>query len=107
MPDVLLALPAGDVPIAGEAGESVLAAVQRAGQSLQTVCKGRGICGACRITVDEIFVNRLVPPAPNETRLLHYLKGETNHRLACQIILDESLSGLRFTPAPLPIRTIT
>jgi ferredoxin len=107
MPEFLLRLPVGDLTIAGETGESVLAAAQRAGRPLQTVCKGRGICGACRILVDEIFVNQLAPPSPNETRLLHYLKGEANHRLACQIILNESLSGLRLTPAPLPIRTIT
>jgi ferredoxin len=98
----------GGVEIAAEAGESVLAAARRAEQSLQTVCKGRGICGACRVLVDEEFVSQLPPPAFSEIRLLKYLKqGEANHRLACQIILDASLNGLRVMPAPLPVQTVT
>jgi len=98
----------GGVEIAAEAGESVLAAARRAEQKLQTVCKGRGICGACRVLVDEAFFPQLPPPAFQELRLLRYLKqGEANHRLACQIILDASLNGLRVTPAPLPVQTLT
>jgi len=98
----------GGVEIAAEPGDSVLAAAQRAEQKLQTVCKGRGICGACRVLVDDEFLNLLAPPSFAELRLLRYLKkGEANHRLACQIILDPSLSGLRVTPAPLPIQTLS
>jgi len=45
MPDVYL----DGVAVDATPGESVLAACQRVGANLQTVCKGRGICGACRV----------------------------------------------------------
>ncbi len=84
-------------------GESVLAASQRAGVALATVCKGRGICGACRVSV-ESGLDRLAPPSDNETRLLSYLaKGEDAqaHRLGCQILMTEALSGLALIAHPI------
>ncbi len=98
---------AGGEPIPAEPGQSVLAAMQAASAKIQTVCKGRGICGACRVRVDEEWFHLLPPPSKNEARLLGYLKqGSAHNRLACQIILDEVLSGLRLTPDPLPIQTV-
>jgi ferredoxin len=86
--------------------ESVLAACQRVGILLQTVCKGRGICGACRVEVDPEFLLLLEPPAKNEARLLNYLApGETTYRLGCQIKLDDSLHGLRLIAVPLTVKT--
>ena len=62
------------------------------------------MCGACRVAVED---DRLAEPSPSEARLLRYLKqGSANNRLACQILLDENLSGLRITPDPLPVRNI-
>lgn len=84
-------------------GESVLAACQRAGVALATVCKGRGICGACRVRV-EAGLDALPPPSLNEARLLHYLaRGEDalTHRLACQIAMAEALTGLRLQAHPI------
>jgi ferredoxin len=106
MPDFLLLLPGGDVRIAAEPEESVLAAVLRAGRNLQTVCKGRGMCGACRVRVGEELLPLLTPPSLSETRLLHYLKSAPNSRLACQIRLNDSLNGLRITPDPNLPRTL-
>jgi ferredoxin len=83
--------------------ESVLAACQRSGVALATVCKGRGICGACRVSV-EAGLDALPEPSTNEIRLLGYLaRGEDarTHRLACQIILTELLSGLRLNAYPV------
>lgn len=105
MPEILLL--AGGAEVAAEPGDSVLSAMLRAGEKIQTVCKGKGICGACRILVDDDFFNRLNPPSTSETRMLKFLRSreenqdEVNHRLACQIILDESLTGLRFRPDPI------
>jgi ferredoxin len=84
-------------------GESVLAASQRAGSPLATVCKGRGICGACRVSV-EAGSEFLEPPSAHETRLLTYLaRGEDApaHRLACQILMTDALSGLNLTALPI------
>ena len=105
MPEILLL--AGGATVAAEPGDSVLSAMLRAGEKIQTVCKGKGICGACRILVDDEFFSRLNPPSTSETRMLKFLRSreenqeEVNHRLACQIILEDSLSGLRFTPDPV------
>lgn len=104
MPDFYL----DGVAVSATPGESVLAACQRLGMKLQTVCKGRGICGACRVDVSPNFLSLLAPPGKNETRLLTYLApGETTHRLGCQIILDDSLHGLRLSAVPLPVKTST
>jgi 2Fe-2S ferredoxin len=105
MPEILLL--AGGATVAAEPGDSVLSAMLRAGEKIQTVCKGKGICGACRILVDDSFFNRLNPPSTSEIRMLKFLRSreenqdEVNHRLACQIILENSLTGLRFTPDPV------
>lgn len=104
MPDLTL----DGMAVAAMPGESVLAACQRVGAKLQTVCKGRGICGACRVEVAPDFLPLLPPPGKNETRLLNYLSpGVTNHRLGCQIILDDSLHGLRLAAVPLTVKTST
>lgn len=105
MPEPIVILAGGEIVLAAP-GETLLAAMQRTERKLQSVCKGRGMCGACRILVDLEFFNLLVPPTESEARLLRYLKeGSAHNRLACQITLDENLSGLRITPDPLPIRT--
>jgi 2Fe-2S ferredoxin len=106
MPDALVLL-AGGVQITAAPGDTVLSAVLNAGEKIQTVCKGKGICGACRVLVDDAFFDRLNPPSSSETRMLKFLRSReenqepANHRLACQIILDPSLSGLRITPDPI------
>ena len=96
------------VALAAMPDESVLAACQRLGVKLQTVCKGRGICGACRVNVAPEFLSLLTPPSTDESRLLSYLgPGETTHRLGCQIKLGDQLHGLRLTAVPLTIKTST
>ena len=89
--------------VAAMPGESVLAACQRSGVALATVCKGRGICGACRVTVEDKF-DALPPASAQEIRLIGYLgrsEDTQTHRLACQITMAESLSGLRLKTHPV------
>lgn len=106
MPDSLVLL-AGGAEISAAPGETVLSAILNAGEKIQTVCKGKGICGACRVLVDAAFFDRLNPPSTSEIRMLKFLRSReenqqpANHRLACQIILEESLSGLCITPDPI------
>jgi 2Fe-2S ferredoxin len=111
MPDLLLLL-AGSETITAEPGDTVLSAMLRAGAAIQTVCKGKGICGACRVVVDGAYFDRLNPPSTSKTRMLRFLKSrEENqeplaHRLACQIVLEPSISGLRITPDPIKPRPL-
>jgi 2Fe-2S ferredoxin len=110
MPDFFLL--AGGTQVLAEPGDTVLSAMLQAAQKIQTVCKGKGICGACRIHVDDSYFNRLNPPSAKETRMLQFLRSRelnqqpANHRLACQIVLEESLCGLRFTPDPIVPRPL-
>jgi ferredoxin len=104
MPDFYL----NGVALAATPDETVLAACQRLAVKLQTVCKGRGICGACRVNVDREFLSLLTPPSTNESRLLNYLApNESTHRLGCQIKLTDQLHGLRLTAVPLTVKTQT
>jgi ferredoxin len=111
MPEALHFL-AGGTQIAAEPGDTVLAAMLRAGAAIQTVCKGKGICGACRVLVDDVLFDRLNPPSTSETRMLTFLRSReentaaVNHRLACQIVLEPSLAGLRITPDPIKPRPL-
>jgi ferredoxin len=89
--------------VAAMPGESVLAACQRTGVALATVCKGRGICGACRVRVEE-GLHALPSQSAHEARLLGYLGRDEDtrtHRLACQIAMEESLAGLRLETHPV------
>ncbi len=96
-----------EISVAAEAGDSILAAMRRAEKNLQSICGGRGMCGTCRVAVDEEWLPMLAPPSLAETRLLRVLKaGMPNHRLACQIVLEDRHDGLRFEPAPPPTRVL-
>jgi ferredoxin len=89
------------VKIPAAPGDTVLAAMRTSGAFIQSICGGRGMCGTCRIAIAEDWLDKLPPPSPNETRLLRVLKAAApNHRLACQTVLDEQLTGLNFYPDP-------
>ncbi len=92
---------AGGVSIPAGPGETLLAAMRTAGTFVHSICGGRGMCGTCRIAVDEAWHDKLPPPSFNETRLLRALKAAApHHRLACQTVFTESLDGMRFDPDP-------
>lgn len=67
-------------PVRVHAGEIILDAMMRAGQSLYAPCAGRGICGKCRI------IARGDLAAPTDAELGHLTPDElaAGIRLACQ-----------------------
>jgi ferredoxin len=94
MPDALLTVRLGE---AAEPGDTLLAALRRAGTPIRSICGGRGACGACRIALEQDWITRLPEPSRNEARLLAVLPGAgTAHRLACQITLGAETDGLAF-----------
>jgi 2Fe-2S ferredoxin len=98
---------AGGREVPAEPGDTILSALKRAEKNIFSICGGRGMCGTCRVAVDDEWFSRLPPPAFSETRLLRVLKAAApNHRLACQTVLDESHHGLRITPDTPPNRII-
>jgi len=106
MPEFLTLL-AGGVSLQAVPGDTILSAMKAADRAIFSICGGRGMCGTCRVAIDEEFLPLLPPPAFSETRLLRVLKaGKENHRLACQTILGAQHNGLRFTPDPPPTRVL-
>jgi ferredoxin-2, mitochondrial len=98
---------ARDGAIPAEPGDTLLAALRRAGTGVRSICGGRCACGTCRIAVEPAWIGRLPQPSRNEARLLGVLPGAVPaHRLACQIALDEQTDGLAFrldTPVRRPL----
>ena len=75
-------------------GVSVLEASRMAGIPHASVCGGRGRCSTCRIKVDGPQ-EALVPPAPEEVKVLRRVGAAPDVRLACQL---RPHGDLRVTP---------
>jgi 2Fe-2S ferredoxin len=65
------------------------------------LCGGTCSCSTCHVIVDPAFVDRLEPMGSDENDLL----GNTEHRtptsrLACQIVFNDRMDGLRVKVAP-------
>ena len=76
-------------------GETVLQVAENAGISMKSFCEGQGICGACHVIVENLH-DKLPQISENEQDKLDGIVGATeNSRLACQIVLDKTLDGLR------------
>jgi CDP-4-dehydro-6-deoxyglucose reductase, E3 len=94
-PDLTLTLHLGGDRVPAAVGDTLLAALRRAATAIRCVCGGRAACGTCRVRIADAWAARLPAPARNEARLLAALPGAApDHRLACQITLDEGLDGL-------------
>lgn len=58
-------------------------------------CGGNGACGTCMVQLDPGTLSKLNPPSASERELLDYLgASQTDHRLGCQIKLDQTLQGI-------------
>src|SRR5881396_371968 len=85
--------PAGRV-VTVPVGFSVLEASRMAGIPHASVCGGRGRCSTCRIRVDGPQ-EALLPPAPEEVKVLRRVGAAPDVRLACQL---RPHGDLRLTP---------
>jgi 2Fe-2S ferredoxin len=93
--------------VEAEPGDTILSALKRAERPVQNICGGRGMCGTCRMAIAEPWLEHLNPPELSELRLLRVLKAAApNHRLACQVVLDDSHDGLVFYPDPPPTKIL-
>lgn len=91
--------------ITGAAGSSLMvAAVDHHIEGIEAACGGSQVCGTCQVYVDEPWYSQLPPQAATEREILDYaVHVQSNSRLACQIILTESLDGLSVTTPPSQI----
>ena len=60
-------------------------------------CGGVMSCATCHVVVDDAFVHSLPPMTDTENQMLDYtaMPREPNSRLSCQIVVNDSLDGIR------------
>lgn len=78
-----------------EPGNTILSIAEKNGIPLHGNCEGFGVCGSCHVIIEN-FHEKL----PKISDLENNALDNSNHvtlksRLACQIVLDESMDGLR------------
>ena len=77
------------------AGDRLLEVAQNADQPLEGTCEGQMACSTCHVIVDADWFGHLPAPSEEEDDMLDLAAGATRtSRLACQIVLDETLDGL-------------
>ena len=78
-----------------EPGTRLLELAQANDQPLEGTCEGQMACSTCHVIVDAADFGRLPAASEDEEDILDLAAGVTRHsRLACQIILDDTLDGL-------------
>lgn len=73
------------------------------GLDIAAICGGSRSCGTCHVLVEPQWYAKLAAPTIDEIELIEdecsYRAGLS--RLSCQITMDEALSGIRITLAPI------
>ena len=65
------------------------------------ICGGMCSCATCHVYVDPGWLAKLPAPMSDESDMLgDLITRRANSRLSCQIMLNDSLSGLKVTIAP-------
>ncbi|MFM9852438.1 MAG: 2Fe-2S iron-sulfur cluster-binding protein [Sphingomonadaceae bacterium] len=81
--------------VQAEPGQRLLEVGQNDGQPLEGTCEGQMACSTCHVIVAAEDFARLPKAREEEEDMLDLAAGATRtSRLACQILLDESLDGL-------------
>ena len=77
------------------AGQRLLEVGQGDGQPLEGTCEGQMACSTCHVIVDPDWFGKLPRATEDEEDMLDLAASATRHsRLACQILLDDTLDGL-------------
>jgi 2Fe-2S ferredoxin len=87
--------------LAAEENWRAMEVIRDWGLDLKAECGGACACATCHVYVDREWAERLAPPSAEEMDMLDaaFDVADTS-RLACQILLDAKLDGLRLTLAP-------
>ena len=87
----------GEAVVDGQSGKSLmLAAVKGKVAGSEAACGGSMVCGTCHVYVDEAWLDSLPAPSDAEKEILEFgIDAKPNSRLSCQILLDDSMDGMR------------
>ena len=79
-------------------GVSVLEIAHKHHIPLEGACEGSLACSTCHVIIDDTYFDKLKEASEDEEDMLDLAFGLTHtSRLGCQIIMDDSLDGLKVT----------
>jgi 2Fe-2S ferredoxin len=82
-------------------GASLMEPLRDMNDGVAAICGGMCSCATCHVYVDPEWVGKLPGPMSDETDMLGDLTSrQANSRLSCQIVLNDSMSGLKVSIAP-------
>jgi ferredoxin, 2Fe-2S len=82
-------------------GATLMEPLRDMDNGVAAICGGMCSCATCHVYVDEEWVAKLPAAMSDETDMLGDLNSrKPNSRLSCQVVLNDSLSGLKVTVAP-------
>jgi len=77
-------------------GWRVMEIIRDHGLPIKAECGGACACATCHVYVDESWLGKLAAMRDDEEEMLdEAFDVQDNSRLSCQIIMDESLDGLK------------
>ena len=77
-------------------GLSLLEVAHKNGVDLEGACEGSLACSTCHLIIEKEFFENLPEPSEEEEDMLDMARGLTHtSRLGCQIIVNDSLNGMK------------
>jgi ferredoxin, 2Fe-2S len=91
-----------EVAVDARAGLSIMENIRLLPRSVEAICGGMCACATCHVYIDPEWVARLPRRSYEEQSMLqdHASFDPERSRLSCQIVVRETLDGLRLTVAP-------
>ena len=99
MPNITFVLPDGtEKTVTAPNGISLLEVAHQNQIPLEGACEGSLACSTCHVIVDDAFYAGLPNASEDEEDMLDLAFGLTHtSRLGCQIMMNDSLEGLKVT----------
>lgn len=74
----------------------MVSAVEHRVAGIKAICNGCCNCGTCHILIEPSFFDKLPAKSTDEQQLLSKIKAtQTTSRLACQIVVNDQLAGMK------------
>jgi 2Fe-2S ferredoxin len=88
----------GEITAEANVGDTLLEVAQTNKIKLFGGCDGAGVCGTCRVSIDQQYAEVLNKKTLEEEVILEILPSSSvNDRLGCQVIVSEAMDGMIVT----------